>query len=83
MTKFEIGKVYAQEYGHGDGKYRRECIKRTECFVTFLEPDNRVRRYKINIDSKGHEIVYNAGWITSEAIAQTINYTITDFWKVA
>jgi len=71
MRRFEVGKNYAQEYACGDGRYRRECLKRTEKTVTFRENGvNEIKRYKIRLDSSGNEWVINAGWITSEPTAQ-------------
>ena len=71
MKRFEVGKNYAQEYACGDGRYRRECVKRTEKTVTFRENgQERIARYKIRIDRNGDEYVSNSGWINAEPTTQ-------------
>jgi hypothetical protein len=48
MTKFEVGKLYAQEYACGDGRYPMECVKRTgktmEAFDRLMETSERFNR---------------------------------------
>ena len=75
-TVFEIGKTYAQEYACGDGRYPMECVKKTAQFATFKGLSGKIERFKIRIEKNGTEIVYNAGWITSEATAHFCSCTI-------
>jgi len=71
MTKFEVGKLYAQEYASGDGRYPRECVNRTEKTVSFRELHNEIKRYKIRYDRmNGSEYVSNNGWIDSKPTNQ-------------
>jgi hypothetical protein len=66
MNKFETGKLYAQEYACGDGRYQMECVKRSEKSVTFKDIGGKISRFKIRKESNGNEVVYNSGWIASE-----------------